>query len=166
MPMQICCMARTNGGLCIFLTCIFSSLLYLNTLISQHNEPSTILSNIIKHSRLKNIFPSLYLGITIIPESLFSFFLLFLHIYSTYYLFIWLCQILVAACGIQFPYQGLNPGPLYWEHGVLATGPPGNSCFFLAEIVPWRSFYILVWKSPFAQYSSFGCASHFLSQLY
>ena len=22
------------------------------------------------------------------------------------------------------PYQGLTLGPLYWEHGVLATGPP------------------------------------------
>ena len=25
------------------------------------------------------------------------------------------------------PDQGLNPGPLRWEHGVLATGPPGKS---------------------------------------
>ena len=23
--------------------------------------------------------------------------------------------------------QGSNPGPLHWEHGVLATGPPGKS---------------------------------------
>ena len=25
------------------------------------------------------------------------------------------------------PDQGLNPGPLYWECGVLATGPQGKS---------------------------------------
>ena len=31
------------------------------------------------------------------------------------------------ACGIQFPNQGSNPGPLHWEHGVLPTGPPGKS---------------------------------------
>jgi len=23
--------------------------------------------------------------------------------------------------------QGLTPGPLHWEHGVLAIGPPGKS---------------------------------------
>ena len=33
------------------------------------------------------------------------------------------CEILVALCGIQFPNQGLNPCPLIWEHGVLATEP-------------------------------------------
>ena len=37
------------------------------------------------------------------------------------------CELLVAACGIQFPDQGSNPGPLHWECGVLATGPPGKS---------------------------------------
>ena len=31
------------------------------------------------------------------------------------------------ACGIQFPDQGSNPGPLHWEHGVLPIGPPGRS---------------------------------------
>ena len=25
--------------------------------------------------------------------------------------------------GFWFPGQGLNPGPLHWEHGVLTTGP-------------------------------------------
>ena len=34
------------------------------------------------------------------------------------------------ACRIQFPDQGLNPGPLHWEHGVLPTGPPGKSLFY------------------------------------
>ena len=36
-------------------------------------------------------------------------------------------EFLVATCGIQFPAQGLNLGPLHWELGVLATGPPGKS---------------------------------------
>ena len=34
------------------------------------------------------------------------------------------------SCGmqnLQFPNQGLNLGPLHWEDGVLATGPPGMS---------------------------------------
>ena len=30
-------------------------------------------------------------------------------------------------CGTYFPDQGLSPGPLHWEHGNLATGPPGKS---------------------------------------
>ncbi|XDA85125.1 hypothetical protein R6Z07F_014902 [Ovis aries] len=30
----------------------------------------------------------------------------------------------VVACGIEFPDQGLNLGPLHREHGVLATGSP------------------------------------------
>ena len=29
--------------------------------------------------------------------------------------------------GSQFPDQGSNPCPLQWKHGVLTTGPPGNS---------------------------------------
>ena len=31
------------------------------------------------------------------------------------------------ACAIQFPEQGLNPGPLHWEHAVPATGSLGKS---------------------------------------
>ena len=34
-----------------------------------------------------------------------------------------ICELLVVACGIHFPDQDL----LLWEHGVLATGPPGKS---------------------------------------
>ena len=30
------------------------------------------------------------------------------------------CKLLAAACGISFPDQGWNLGPLCWEHGVLA----------------------------------------------
>ena len=38
----------------------------------------------------------------------------------------WTEWILVGACGIYFPNQGPNSSPLRWEHGVLATGPPGK----------------------------------------
>ena len=45
--------------------------------------------------------------------------------------FIWLCWVLVAArellavaCEIKFPDQGLNLGPLHWEHRILANGSP------------------------------------------
>ena len=47
------------------------------------------------------------------------------------------CRLLVLACRIQFPDQGLNLGSLCWKHRVLITGPPGNSphcsfdCIFL-----------------------------------
>ena len=34
------------------------------------------------------------------------------------------CTLLVGVCGIWSPDQGSNPGPLHWEQGVLATGPP------------------------------------------
>ena len=32
----------------------------------------------------------------------------------------------VAACGIQFPEQGSNPGPLHWKQGSLTAVPPGK----------------------------------------
>ena len=41
--------------------------------------------------------------------------------------FVAACKLLAAACGIQFPDQGSNLGPLRWERKVLATGPPGKS---------------------------------------
>ena len=40
------------------------------------------------------------------------------------FFFFWLHRVFVAACGILYPKQGSNPGPLRWEHRVLATGPP------------------------------------------
>ena len=46
-------------------------------------------------------------------------------------------KLLVAACGIWFPDQGLNPGPLHWELGVLSTGPPGKSLFFFFGHASW-----------------------------
>ena len=44
-------------------------------------------------------------------------------------------DLLVSSHVIQFPDQGSNLGPLHWEEGVLATGPPGNFLFFFL-IVP------------------------------
>ena len=35
--------------------------------------------------------------------------------------------LLAAACEIQFPDQGSNPGPLPWELRASASGPPGRS---------------------------------------
>ena len=50
-----------------------------------------------------------------------------LYFLKNIYLFIWLSWVLVAACGIYFPDEGSNPGPLHWEHGVLTAGPPRKS---------------------------------------
>ena len=59
-----------------------------------------------------------------------------------FFLFIYLTELgfsfnmKLIKCGIQFPGQGSNPGPLNQEHRVLATGPPGKShsplCFHLS----------------------------------
>ena len=72
-------------------------------------------------------------------------------------LFIWLHWVLVSACeiflsllqnmeslvaahGIQFPDQGLSPGPLHWECRVLATGPPARSHLHpLLHATRWES---------------------------
>ena len=37
------------------------------------------------------------------------------------------CKLLVVVCDIQFPDWESNLGPLHWEPGVLAIGPPGKS---------------------------------------
>ena len=62
-----------------------------------------------------------------------------IYIYIYIYIFICLHWFLVVACGIfngnmwdLVPWSNLicsgnEPGPLHWEHGVLATGPPGKS---------------------------------------
>ena len=49
--------------------------------------------------------------------------------------------VLAAADEIQFPDQESNPRPRRWEHGVLATGPPGKPlpyfCGVLAASAPY-----------------------------
>ena len=56
-------------------------------------------------------------------------------------IFIWLCQVFVAACGIQFPDQGLNLGPLHWDCRVLASAPPGKCQDLLNSRALWLSAY-------------------------
>ena len=72
----------------------------------------------------------------------FNFFFLFVYLAAlsggTQGLLFVTCELSVPASGIWFPDQGLNPGPLHWECGVLASGPPGKC--------PEFSFY--KWKSP------------------
>ena len=51
--------------------------------------------------------------------------------------------LLVVACGIYFLDQGSSPGPLYWELGVLATGPLGKSQKGLADLYP-SNLHLLV----------------------
>ena len=49
-------------------------------------------------------------------------------------------QVLVSGCRIWFPDWVTNPGPLDWEPGVLATGPPGKSPHLLTTLTPtWCS---------------------------
>ena len=50
---------------------------------------------------------------------------------------IW-CRVVVVACGIQFPDQGLNLGPLRGECGVLTAGPPGKSRMVLLTFISAR----------------------------
>ena len=55
-------------------------------------------------------------------------------------------ELLNVACGVQFPDQGSNPGPLYWEHRVLATGSPGRSvvaAFLIFPMVKCREIKVL-----------------------
>ena len=55
---------------------------------------------------------------------------------GTGHLFVEAGKLLVAACGISFPDQGSNPGPLHWERGVLATKPPKKSSESVDKCVP------------------------------
>ena len=51
----------------------------------------------------------------------------FVFFHQIIFFLTWLHRVLIVACGNQFPDQGSNPAPLYLEHRILATGPPGNS---------------------------------------
>ena len=64
------------------------------------------------------------------------------------------CDLLVAACGTWFPDQGSNPGPLHWECGVLATGPPRKALQQQFHFIYWLInfallFWFSLWKSNF-----------------
>ena len=43
------------------------------------------------------------------------------------------CELSAVACVIYLPDQGLNLGPLRWEHGILVSGPLGKSHPFMSE---------------------------------
>ena len=47
-----------------------------------------------------------------------------LYIKFTIFFFFWPRHV---ACRILVSRSGSNPGPWQWEHGILTTGPPGNS---------------------------------------
>ena len=49
---------------------------------------------------------------------------------------------LVASCRIQFPNQGLNPGPLHWDHEILATGPLGKSLSYTFFSFPTLQYFV------------------------
>lgn len=75
-----------------------------------------------EHSkRLLPFFPS---EILLLPYSHPLLFFFFKQI------FIWMCWLSAAAYEIQFPDQGLNPGPLNWKPRVLAPGLQGKSQTF------------------------------------
>ena len=44
-----------------------------------------------------------------------------------FFFFLVTCELLVEVCGIWFPDQESNLGPLNWELRPLTTGPPGKS---------------------------------------
>ena len=50
-------------------------------------------------------------------------------------------ELLVVVDQIWFLDQGLNLGPLHWEHRVLATWPPGESWApFVCQMAFWRAY--------------------------
>ena len=68
---------------------------------------------------LFSIFPTSFLSTFISFSPLLIYILKKLLIFK---LFVQLLWVLVMVCELSV--QGLNPDPLHWEHGVLATGPP------------------------------------------
>ena len=94
-------------------------------------------------------FQQNFLPTACLEVSINSFYFLFLQSFKEIfiYLFIYTTVLghsqlqqegsLVAACRIQFPDQGMNPGPLHWENRVLTTGPPGKSLhqFFVVRFL-------------------------------
>ena len=64
-----------------------------------------------------------------------------------FHLFIWLCRVSGVArwmfcCGIWnlVTWLGIEPGPLHWEHGILATGPPEKS-----QLIGFSSLSLTLW---------------------
>ena len=49
-----------------------------------------------------------------------------------------------AAC--SFPDQGSNLCPLQWKHGVLTTGPPGNSLSSSFHKLPLSAIFLCIFQ--------------------
>ena len=93
------------------------------------------------------------------------------------YLFIWLCQISVEACGIfQLQHMGSNSPikdriqPPALEHKILATGSPGNFQDFFMWLIPTSFFFFFKRKgdllfSNFVKTALFiyGCSGSFIA---
>ena len=60
------------------------------------------------------------------------------------YLFIYLAATSLS-CSVWVPDQVLNPGSLYWECRVLATGPPERSLFFNSLLLVYMYFFNLTY---------------------
>ena len=60
------------------------------------------------------------------------------------------CSMWTLGCGMWdlVPWPGIEPWPLYWEHRVLTTGPPGNSPRgrFRAVLCESSSVLITIWR--------------------
>ena len=80
-----------------------------------------------------------------------------LHFFKKDYLFLFILSAQGLSCNMWdlVPWPGVEPRPLHWEHGVLATGPPGKSlriCIF--NTVP-AVIESLIWaKSSFFSFVS------------
>ena len=59
---------------------------------------------------------------------------------------------------LKFPDQGLNPGPLNWERGVLSTGPPGKSGFVLVFFFFFAPFWLFLPTHKFTVRGGFSAA--------
>ena len=90
------------------------------------------------------------------------------HTELNVHLFIWLCWVLVAACGIYFPDQGWNLGSLHWKHSLshwtIRTSVSEQLYYMTALRIKWddRSdiLFILIMQVLFLQ----GLLSRSLSQ--
>ena len=66
---------------------------------------------------------------------------------------LWHVGSIVVVCGISFPGQGSNPGPLCWEPRVLDAGPQGsprvlqNSWLSAVSGTP-KAVLVVMWQGP------------------
>ena len=108
----------------------------------------TISWSLLKYMSTESVIPPT-LKISIPPNftsPLYSFYFFFKK-----YLFIWLCWVLVAACGIPrcgmwdlAPQPRIKPSPPFqhWEHRVWATGLPGKSLLLSSLVVTICSYNV------------------------